>query len=380
MTHDSSDWNPQPVIDWLLHDGRLMADRDQMIAELSLRILNEGVPLCRLRLSFRTVHPLIAGLTTSWERDADEITSLPTPYGFQTNDAFIGSPIAIIARTGQPFRRRLDEQLQESDHRLLHELKARGMTDYFGRALTFTSGPGAMMLFNSDAPGGFSEADIAGLNRIADVMAPIVEVFNARLIALAVAEAYLGPRTGRRVLDGQITRGDIETLNAAILVSDIRGWTRLNQTHSTRDAVDLANRYFEQMAETIDAQGGEILKFLGDGLLAIFPDDAEQGDPCIRALSAAKAACDSDIGDVRFGIGLHYGEVLYGNIGSQSRIDFTVLGQAVNIAARIEGLCGQLGEPILFSQAFADRLDKRVIKVSDEALKGIEGTLPIYRV
>lgn len=378
-------WQSGPIIEWLLAEGRLLGDVDETVRKLGQKMLAAGAPLWRLRLSMRTLHPLIAAFSSVWERDAGGTEHIETPHGLEGRSGYFGSPLEIIGRTGAAFRKCLSETLSADDHNVLHDLKARGATDYFGLPLKYASGTTASLVFTTDAANGFSDHDIARLTEIASVMAPIAEVFSVRRISLAVAEAYLGPRTGRRVLEGQITRGDIEKIDAAILVSDIRDWSGLSNRLPAEEALALANRYFEIVAEAVETNGGEILKLIGDGVLAIFPAGDGAISPevaCRNALSAARqslqsAQCDSQPADLRFGTGLHFGEVLYGNIGSATRIDFTVLGQAVNIAARIEGLCGPLDQPVLFSEAFAGQLGEASRVVAEEPLKGHEGTFRI---
>lgn len=379
-------WTSGPIIEWLLEEGRLLPDVDDTVLQLGQRLLSAGVPLWRLRLSMRTLHPLIAAFSSVWERDAEKTHRIETAHGLEGRSGYYGSPLEIIGRTGAPFRKRLSDELTVSDHNTLHELKARGGTDYFGLPMAYSSGARASLVFNTDADGGFSDADIEGFTEIASVLTPIAEVYSTRRISLAVAEAYLGPRTGRRVLDGQITRGHIETINAAILVSDIRDWTGLNSRMPAGDAVALANSYFEIITQAVEAHGGEILKFIGDGVLAIFPADEEEVSAetaCENALSAARHALQTVEGgtlppELKFGIGLNFGEVLYGNIGSKTRIDFTVLGQAVNIAARIEGLCSQHGAQLLFSEDFASRLAEPGEPIAEQSLKGHAGMFRIF--
>ena len=333
----------------------------------------------------RTLHPLVAAITSVWERDRGSAELMETPHGLEGRSSYIGSPLEIINQTRRPFRKRLSDPLSEADHNVLHELKARGGTDYFGRPMTFSDGSMAILVFTTDAAGGFLDPDIEGFTRIASVLAPIAEVIRTRLVSLAVAEAYLGPRTGQRVLNGQITRGHIEKINAAILVSDIRDWTGLNTRVAVEEALALANRYFDVIADAVESNRGEILKLIGDGVLAIFPSDDDASDAaavCERALAAARQALriarDADPPlELSFGIGMHFGEVLYGNIGSKTRIDFTVLGQAVNLAARIEGLCGTLDKPILFSQVFADQLSEPATLAAEEILKGLDGEFKV---
>ncbi|MEO1159142.1 MAG: adenylate/guanylate cyclase domain-containing protein [Pseudomonadota bacterium] len=378
----SSDWQSGPIIKWLLDEGRLLADVDETVSHLGQKLHASGAPLWRLRLSTRTLHPLIAALSSVWEKDAERAERIETPHGLEGRSGYIGSPLEIINRTGTAFRKRLADELTSSDHGVLHDLKARGGTDYFGLPIKYSSGAIANLVFTTDIADGFNDRDIEKFSEIAAVLAPIAEVFSTRRIALAVAEAYLGPRTGRRVLDGQITRGHIDSMNAAIMVSDIRDWTGLSSRMAAADALTLANEYFEIIARAVEENGGEILKLIGDGVLVIFPSDEQNGSSrtaCGNALSAARHALQSTDRSpgLRFGIGLHFGEVLYGNIGSTTRIDFTVLGQAVNIAARIEGFCSQLEVPLLFSREFAGHTGETGRVVANETLKGYDGQFEI---
>ncbi len=381
-----SQWQTGPIIRWLLDEGRMLPDFEDIVRELGHRILDAGAPLWRLRLAMRTLHPLTTAVTFAWEREDDTIRPLDTPHGLENRPDYFGSPLEVIGRTRMPLRIRLSEPLTDDDHAVLHELKARGATDYFGLPMRFSDGASAIGVFASDTADGFSELDLKQFTEIGSILAPITEVFSARGVSLAVAEAYLGQRTGPRVLDGKITRGDIEKIDAAVLVSDIRDWTGLNNRVPAETALALANRYFEVIAEAVEGNGGEILKFIGDGVLAIFPTDSDELDAaavCARALAAARQAlqiaADLDPSlDLRFGIGMHFGEVLYGNIGSKTRIDFTVLGQAVNIAARIEGLCSRYDRHVLFSQEFAYRLAETTVPVGVELLKGNDATTPVH--
>ncbi len=379
-------WDSGPLIDWLLDEGRFLEDLDEIVRQLGIRMLASGAPLWRLRLSMRTLHPLVAAISSVWERDEESTTRIVSSHGMEGRSGYVGSPLEFISRTGTAFRKRLSEALSDADHTVLHDLKARGGTDYYGLPLRFSDGTTANLVVTTDREAGFSDPDIERVTEIASVLAPIVEVFNSRQVSLAVAEAYLGARTGRRVLEGRITRGDVERIDAAILVSDIRDWTGLNDRLPAEEALALANRYFEIIAEAVDSHGGEILKLIGDGVLAIFPTAAglsDGADACSNALAAARRALQladeaSPALRLRFGMGVHFGEVLYGNIGSKSRIDFTVLGQAVNTAARIESLCGRFDTPILFSQDVADKLAQPSRQIAEETLKGQQTASGIF--
>lgn len=369
-------WRADDTIRWLIEEGRFAPDFDALVGGVAARLLSDGLPVWRFRVGFRTLHPLVTAVTGIWERDEGKTTHFEAEHGLEGRTGYIGSPMEQIALRPEPFRKRLEDGLDESDHSVLHELRARGATDYFGRRLSFAGDGAGMILLTTDEPGGFTEAEIAGFDMLAAAISPMVEIERLRRISNAVAEAYLGPRTGRRVLGGRITRGDVETINAAIMISDMRNWTGISASLPPEEAIALANRYFDIVSAAVEAEGGEVLKFMGDGVLAIFPDDEDSPS---AALAAARAALAEGMAEgVAFGFGLHVGEVLYGNIGSETRLDFTVLGQAVNIAARIEGLCSLIGEPLLYSEAFAERLARPGRRVGDKDLKGVPAPVGVY--
>ena len=382
----SDGWALEPVVEWLFAEGRLLGSLDELTGQLGTLLHDAGAPIVRLRLSMRTLHPLTAAVSAVWERDGSGTQSTTATHGLESRPSFIGSPLEIVGQTGKAYRRRLTEELGEDDHVVLHEFKARGITDYIAMPMQFQDGAGAILALASDDAADFSGEDIGKFTAIAAYLAPVMEVFRLRSISIAVAEAYLGERTGQRVLAGQFTRGNIEKINSAILVSDIRDWTGINNRLSAEDALAQANLYFEICAETIEARGGEILKFIGDGFLAIFPSEGgEEGDAaaCNRALAAARQALQTAEDRrtellLHFGIGLHFGDVHYGNIGSPTRLDFTVMGQAVNIASRIEGLCSRFGRDLLFSREFAEQIEVPAMQIGQEVLKGDRRKRPIY--
>lgn len=336
----------------------------------------------------RTLHPLVAATTSVWERDELFKPAIETGHGIELRSEYIGSPFEAIGKTRSSFRRRLEGELTDADHRVLHDIKSRGGTDYFGMPLIFTEDAMAILACSTDRQGGFDESDITMIRKIALVLAPIAEVFSEKRVSSAVADAYLGARTGQRVLSGQITRGNIEKINAAIMISDIRDWTGLNTRLPGEDALALANRYFEIMADAVEFNGGEVLKFIGDSVLAIFPLEGTSqsaADVCAQALAAARKAVNDAresepaIG-LEFGIGIHFGEVHYGNIGSRARIDFTVMGQAVNITARLESLCRKFDQSILFSEDFARQLSQPTVLVAEEKLKGYDEPFKVLTI
>ncbi|WP_415922016.1 adenylate/guanylate cyclase domain-containing protein [Tateyamaria sp. SN6-1] len=370
-------------IDWILRHGR-MRGMEGLTHGLAERLVADGIPLMRLRFGIRTTHPLTAAVSVIWEADGGPPVQQAAPLGYEGRSTYIGSPMEIIVNTGAPYRKRLSAPLTDADHRVLHELKSQGATDYYGMPVPFLNGNGGMFIGVSDAPDGFAQDDIDALDRISAAMTAIAEAYSNRHLAEAIATSYLGPRTGQRVLEGQITRGDIETIEAAILFSDIRGWTALNTDHPATEALKVANRYFEVISDAVDNNDGEILKFMGDGVLALFPSDGTQDGrvmACRQAIAAAHAAHGiASLAElpVPFGIGIHYGAVLYGNVGARERLDFTVLGHAVNTAARVEACCARLDAPVLVSDVVARYAGTPTRHVSTEQLKGLRDPMALH--
>ena len=375
-------FDPKPHIDWILADGRML-DLQGLTDALGARMRADGFPIMRLRLGLRTTHPLMAALSVFWEADSAPLQELATPHGLETSAEYIGSPMERIATSRRPFRQRLTD-LGPEQHVTLHNLAARGATDYYGLPMTFSTGGKGIVIYASDGTDGFSDADLAALQSITAVLTPVMDTYGQQLLARAIATSYLGSRTGQRVLDGQITRGDIQPIEAAILFSDIRGWTALNTSRPASETLDIANRYFEVISDAVDNNDGEILKFMGDGVLALFPSDGTEAGrqhACRQAIAAAHAAHGiAALADlpISFGIGIHYGSVLYGNVGARERIDFTILGQAVNTAARVEACCGRLSEKILVSQVVADQTGGHMRHVATEVLKGLDAPMGLF--
>lgn len=375
-------WNENAVIDWLLYEGRLLPDIDAATKALGNAMLKAGAPIWRFRVAIRTIHPLVAAASAIWERDSGPIEPQEASHGLEKRIDYIGSPMAVIRETNQPLRQKLTA-LSPNHHEAFHELYSRGATDYYGVPLRFSGKGGGIAVFVTDHADGFSDKDIASFARIALGLTPIVEVYRLNYLSSAIAEAYLGQRSGQRVLGGEITRGHVEQLDAAVFFSDLRNWTGLSSTLPAPEALALANRYFELIDQAVTAHGGEILKFLGDGGLAIFPESEHNDSTCTSALAAAHAAHEMAREAVPplatdFGVGLHHGRVSYGNVGSERRLDFTVMGQAVNVAARVEALCPKFGRPILCSKAFAERLPHPNDVLDTVLLKGFSAPQEIF--
>ena len=275
---------------------------------------------------------------------------------------------------------------------MLHELKAGGGVDYI--ALPDAAQPAGLdagRVLRHRPKSGFSEEDVADLKRLVDMMGAEAEIFIYRNIAETVTDTYLGHIVGEQILRGQIKRGDGQEINAVLWFSDLRDFTGLNERMSAPDLLELLNNYLQLVGDALKAHGGEILKFIGDGVMAYFPAEdalflpmvtdsavaaARQLVDDIEAANEARATGGHD--PVRFGIGLHVGPVTFGNIGTEDRLDFTVIGPAVNRTARLEGLTKQLGVPILASAEFNAASTVPLKSLGKHTLRGVPEPVEVF--
>jgi len=367
---------------WILGEGPHIDSEVELFDELCWRLLGDGVPLWRATLHMGTLHPLIRGVGARWLRELKIIEEFRILHGNEATREYLQSPIRASIERGTPFRRRLVQDTPE--YPLLSKLRKAGATDYFALALNRTFRLFPVVSWATDRPSGFSDADIAALEEINPALAAIVETRAVRRISGNLLDTYLGPQAGRRILAGQIRRAEGERLRAVIMMTDLRGFTALSDQLPGDEVIELLDDYFDAIATPIENRKGEILKFIGDGMLAIFPaeDDDDFSQSSVHALEAATeglARLDAvnqmrrRVGrtELRIGIGLHLGEVIYGNVGSASRLDFTVIGPAVNLASRIEDLTKRFGRPMLFSSAFARICPRPLVSLGLQPVRGL---------
>ena len=382
-------WSIAPVIEWLLREGRLNGDPPALINALAARLLAEGAPLCRLRFAFFTLHPQLAAWAYVWMRGR-ETSVEKIPYGVQQTDAYVGSPAQKMIESGAPVRYRLD-RLAAQDHRLLHQLAAEGGTDYALLPLRFSDGSLNVLAVMTDGPAGFAARDIANFEALGHALAPVLEVAATRRLAQTLLDTYLGHRIGGRVLGGQIRRGAAETIDAALWYSDLRQFTALTERLPGAQMLALLNDYFESVAAAVGARGGEILRFIGDAMLIVFPSGPQHDlqAACRAAVDSALDAFEriesinrtrrgAGLPEIRFGVGLNAGQVVYGNVGAPDRLDFTVIGPAVNRAARLESLTKELDVPLLMSSAVAAMLDRPVRSLGPHRLKDLTEPVEVF--
>ena len=378
------------VVDWLLTGSRSALESDQLIEEVSERLRASGIPLWRAEVFVRTLHPDVIGRRFRWEQGKEVSISAAT-YDVAATTEARRSLIERVCAKGKTLRRRLADASCQKEFPLLLELLEEGATDLLATPLVFTDGDTHAALWTTRQPGGFTEDQIGGIEAIIEPLARVAEVRALRRTAINLLDTYVGKRTGQRILAGQIRRGHTEVINAAIWLSDMRGFTSLSDQLPPHVMIDLLNRYFDCQVPVILSNGGEVLNFMGDGLLAMFPIErtGEGAQVCKQALAAAVETREKvltmpkliemdHLPPVRFGLALHVGEVLYGNIGGGNRLDFTCIGPAVNLAARLEKIAAQKGRTIVTSEAFAGYCRSQLSPIGQFDIRGFSAPQTVF--
>ena len=382
------------LIAWLIDQGRNSDGLGAIFAGTASRLLELGLPLWRANLGLRLIDPTMRALSFVWTREQG-VSAMRFGVNAASDAMWRRSPAFHLQERGQPTERwnLADPQVV---HRfpLFEELRAQGATEYALCLIPFserrTALDGVALSMATDREGGFAEADIATAMRILPALALVTYRIGLLHVATETLGAYLGPSTGRRVLEGMIHRGDSRTLSVALLLADLRGFTALADRAEGAAVVAWLNEHLEAIGDPVAEHGGEVLKFLGDGLLAVFPvDGIDAATACASAMAAATdalarnaalnarraAQCEPELD---LCLVLHFGDVVYGNIGTARRLDFTVIGQAVNEASRMEALGKSLGQQLLLSAAFARRCGGNCLSLGWHQLRGIAGEREIF--
>lgn len=352
------------TLDWLLGETREQPFLDNLFAELCRRLRAEGLPLERATMHLRTLHPQFQGARVLWRPELAEAELNLLEHGIFDDPRFMNSPVRALYEGAEGFRQRLDLPLDSGmpEYAIYADLREQGYTDYVALPMQFTDGRRHATSWSTRRPGGFSTADLVEINDILAVFQLAVEIRSNRRITKNLLNTYVGEHAGARILSGEIRRGSGATVRAAIWNCDLRGFTRISEQWPRDEVITWLNEYFDVMAAPVSKFGGEILKFVGDGMLAIFP--LEDPEACNRALRAAVAAREGMLElnrrriargsfELGYGVALHVGEVMYGNIGTATRLDFTVIGPAVNVASRMQTLAKELRRQVVLSAPFA---------------------------
>ena len=352
------------ALDWLMRQTATQPFIDNIFVEMCMRLAAEGVPVARATLHFSTLNPQWLGARILWRTGMTAADIQTFGYGVELTSQYLDSPIHAINDGVDEVRQHIEgHEGTGSWHPLYDDLQQEGYTDYVAWPLEHTHGRRHVVSYATDLAGGFSDEHIAFLKDLLPALALVSEIRLKNRLARTLLETYVGPHASEQILAGATTRGSGVTVGAAIMICDLRDFTKLSDIWPRDDVIELLNGYFDAMSEPIEKFGGEILKFMGDGLLAIFP--LSNPDACLnlmRAIAEAQTAMvalnirnvESGHDALGYGIGVHVGDVMYGNIGSKRRLDFTVIGPAVNVASRLESLTKEIKRPVLLSRAFVE--------------------------
>lgn len=385
---------------WLLTKGAEAPDLPTLLTVFAERLRRSGMMLDRMSLHIRLLHPQIRGLTYIWRMGGGAVEVIQREHGVELTPAFKNSPIAAITEGGADgIHIPIGRVPPPYPFEILDELKVEGFTDYAAMAMKISGGRRGVATFATRSAEGFTTADLSLIHDILPALSALVEVRALRLLTTNLLDVYVGSEAGQRILNGDIRRGSGVSISAVLWYCDLRGFTQLADRLPMDQLIALLNNYFDIMGGAVARRGGEILKFIGDAMLAIFPVEAAESDEevcrkCVLAIDAAteaiavmkrlnaqRAAWGQPM--MGAGIALHVGEVMYGNIGAADRLDFTVIGPAVNFVTRLEGVTRQLDRSLLTSAAFADVLSRgplagRLTSLGHYPIKGLIQPVEVF--
>ncbi|MBA3516119.1 MAG: adenylate/guanylate cyclase domain-containing protein [Rhizobiales bacterium] len=381
---------------WLMSGAAADGGPAELLDGLIARLVAAGVPIERATLHMSMLHPQLLGVTANWRADLGVYDEVEVHAHVRETAEHLTSPLRTLIEDRRSVRVDPRDDSAASTYPIMKSLAAAGYTDYWGFALKEAEGRYTLMTLATTAPGGFSDATVETVEALLPAFALNVEIVSRGKVAENVLDAYLGRRSGKRVLAGEIRRGSGETIDAVIWMSDMRDFTGLSDTIDAADMILLLNAYFECLVEAVGATGGEVLKFIGDGMLAIFPisaahsahaaaaaalDAARQAVTAVTALKVAvpgPAIVEPAERSLDMAIALHRGSVFFGNIGSKDRLDFTVIGPAVNLAARVEPLAKEVGRRLLLTQQVAALIDEKLEPLGEFGFRGVAGKVSLY--
>jgi adenylate cyclase len=379
-----SDDSLEAIAEWLVGPARRHARGLHVFDEFAWRMLAAGLPLLRLTLHARTLHPQFLGTTFTWWRTTAQTVQVLIGHEILDVVAEANNPVRRVSVEGETLRRQLSGPDAQLDFSVLHDLRAIGATDYLALPIDSAYGGHYMVSYVTDRVTGFSAREITDLTRISQRLGVVFDMYSQRAIVNNLLNAYLGAKTGPKVLDGQIRRGTGEAITAVLWSSDLRGFTARSDRLPEARTITILNALFDAQAQVIHDHGGEILKFIGDGLLAIFAideavpareatraafDAATQALEAVRLLSEEPAMADEP--PLEIVVALHVGTVMYGNIGAANRLDFTVIGPAVNLTSRVEAIAKAINVPIIVTDSFAAAFEGPLISLGRHRLRGL---------
>lgn len=369
-------------IEWLIGDESHDLDAEGLVAGLGLRLRDIGIPLDRLVLHLSTIDPEICGRTLAWAPNED-VEVHDREHGYALQAASSSCLLQQLSEEREPLVVHFDRS-NRPGWAEIDVFKDRELVQCLFLPLRNTQGLIASAAFCTKRNSGFTRAERAALERIVPALRNACELRVTRTTAFSLLDTYVGTGTAQRIFAGHIRRGEVESLEAALMLCDLRGFTQLSNRLPSQRVIELLDAYFDCVVPAITAAGGEVLKYMGDAVLAFFHHD-EAAAACEAALyGAAGALAKLDQlrvpdAELHAGIALHYGEVSYGNIGSGHRLDFTLIGPDVNLVSRIQTACGATGQRLLMSKRFAELIGRsRTTMIGHHDLKGFADPVPLY--
>ena len=389
-------WSRTPIASWLADHGGQNLGASALLDELASRLCDDGIPLDRVNLALQDHHPQISARGFRWSRGGGVEDATYPLRQTQDNREYTGSPVEAIIRRGvSGIRKQLAEVEITPDEDLYHGLKSQGFTDYVAMPLLFADGSRHFISWSTKSPGGFDTEQLTKLYDLLPLICMRFELDHARLVTETLLNTYHGRRASERIRGGNIRRNQGERIASILVFSDLRGFTRMADSHPPEAVTQALGEYYEAVAAPIEARGGDIIKMVGDGILAIFTFMDPMMGPCqntqaceavdavLEAHANLKALKSKDLPDgideLSAGFALHTGTVTFGNVGSSSRLDFTAIGPAVNEVTRVEDLTKTLGAPILATARFAAlECEMDLVSLGHHALRGVREPQEIF--
>jgi len=379
------------ITNWLISEGRELGDGVAIVEGYSARLVEAGVPLSRANIAQRFANPLLVAWGVIWT--PEETSQYDVTHQMLETSSYVGSPFEYVHTNLKPLHKSLVGLDPDLDHSSYLELAEAGGTDLYAMLLTYGDGSQNGCTFVTDSSNGFQGEHIALIQRTGVGLACALEPVTMRKSTESLLRTYIGDGPARAVCNGTIQRGESSVVEAVVVFTDLRGFTTKSETWKEEDLIEALNGYFDAVVQAVIDNGGDVLKFMGDGILSIFTIDENKSREaqCRRAIDAVRASVSSLEGlnkdrrkegleALAMGTGINVGSVTYGNIGSPGRLDFTVLGPAVNIASRVQDLCKSLDETALATEPVALSLPGTFEDRGHHSLRGVSEPIKLFAI
>lgn len=377
------------LTNWLISEGRMLGDGEAVVKEYSERLVAAGVPLSRVNIAQRFANPLLVAWGVIWTPDGT--VQYDVTHAMLDTASYVGSPFEYVLLHNKPLHKSLVALDRETEHSSYLEMVDAGGTDMFATLLEYGDGSQHGCTFITSDPDGFSQAHIELIQKSRIGLSCAMEPVTMRRSNESLLRTYLGSGPARAVNEGTIQRGDHTSLQAIVMITDLRNYTAKSEKWDEATLLEALNGYFDAVVSSVVENGGDVLKFMGDGVLAIFPIDQARTmeGQCQNSVTAARSAMaalaelnakrmDRNEEALAMGIGLDFGPVTYGNIGSPDRLDFTVLGSSVNVASRVQDLCKVVGESVLATGQVAAVFPDQFASEGSHEIRGVSKPLEIF--